>query len=101
MEELGLRPLRAATLGGRAIDAPAVRRQHHAVVLLGAVAADEAAAHVGEHTLHLALEGMAPAAAAAGLDAHDVAAPHDVAVAERRDDARAGAAWIDDAASGA
>ena len=62
-------------------------RQHHAVVLLRARPADEAAAHVGQHALGLAVEGMAPAAATAGLDAHDVAAPHDVAVAQRAQDA--------------
>src|SRR6185369_9912760 len=74
--------------------------QHHAVMLLRAGPAHEPTAHVGQHALGLAVEGMAPAAAPAGLDAHDIAAPHDIAVAQGTRDALVRPAWVDDAAPG-
>ena len=70
VEELGVRPPGAPRPWW-----PPHRRcrpiigQHDAVVLRCALPADEAAAHVGEHALGLAVERMAPPAAAAGLDA--------------------------------
>src|SRR6476659_3693952 len=97
MEELGLRPTRAAFGCSRQVDRHAGAGQHHAVVLLRARPADEPAAHVGRHALRLAVEGMAPAAATACLHPHDVAALNDIAVAERPQDALVGTARVDDA----
>src|SRR5690349_10846316 len=43
---------------------------------------------------------MAPAATAAGFDAHDVAALDHIAIAQGLEEALIGASWIDDAAPG-
>src|SRR5262249_34327077 len=79
----------------------AVVAQHHAVVGARRGQGHEPAAHVGLHLFGRAIVGVAPAAAAAGLDAHDVAALEDRAVAERLDDALVGTAGIDHAAAAA
>src|SRR5262245_28813808 len=98
MEELGLRPLGAALCRSRRIDARAVGSEHHSIVLLRACLADEAAADIGQDAPGLAVEGMAPAAAAAGLDPHDVAPLDDIAIAQGAQDALVRPAGIDDAA---
>src|SRR5258707_11271503 len=100
MEELGRKAPIAETLGLRLIDR-AILGEGNAVVLAGALAADEAAAHVPLHLLRIAIEGMAVTAAAAGLDAQDVAPAQDGAVAHGDDHALVAAAGIDHAAPAA
>src|SRR6185437_7680731 len=100
VEELGVRSLCTARRCCREIHAEPVTGQHQAVVLLRTRPAHKPAVHIGQHALGLAVEGMAPAAAPAGLDAHDIAAPHDIAVAQGTQDALVRPAWVDDAAPG-
>src|SRR6266536_1076466 len=87
VEELRFGTFRTALPGPCTVDGAAVRRQHDAVILLRALAADEAAPHVSKNPLRLAVERVAEAPASTGLDAHDIAALDDVAVAQRLEDA--------------
>ena len=86
MEECCNRAFRALLSCSTRIDGPAIRPQHHAVIKLRTCPADKTIEHIIEHALGFAIEGMAEPAAAARLDAQDVAAPNDIAVAEWFDD---------------
>src|SRR6266498_3472807 len=83
VEELRFGTFHTALPGPCTGDGAAVRRQHDAVILLRALAADEAAAHVSKNPLRLTVEWVAETPTPTGLDAHDIAALDDVAIAQR------------------
>src|SRR5829696_9645898 len=97
VEELRRRARRAPLARRRSIDLD-VPGQHHAVILLRLGAAHEPRLDIRQHALGLAIEGMPPAAAAAGLDPHDIAAENDVAVAQGLEETLVGTTRVDDAA---
>src|SRR6266480_915831 len=80
VEELRFGAFRAALPCACTIDGTG-RRQHDAIILLRALAADKAAAHVGKNPLRLAVERVAEAPSPTSFDAQDIAALNDVAVA--------------------
>src|SRR5215467_9185452 len=73
----------ARLIGSRLVHVEGDGIEHDAIVFEGAAHSDEAARHVGAHSLGVALEGIAPAAAPAGLEAEEVAALEHDAVAKR------------------
>src|SRR5262249_16994827 len=85
--------------GGRGAGGRAGSAEHDAVGVEAPVFADDPSQHIGEHALGLGVIGMPPASATAGLDAHDVAALDDVAVAEGLEGALARAPGVDAAAA--
>src|SRR5262249_34179699 len=92
-------PTRALLVAGTLVDLDRPLVDHHAVVLQGATGGQEAAGHVLAHALGIPCERVTPAAAAAGLEPEQIAAPELDPVAESGRLTLAGPAWIEDAAS--
>src|SRR5829696_3646913 len=99
VESLGLRPLGPQLGGGGLVDNAV--DEDDAIESLRGVCCHEAAGHVLGHHLGWPVEGMAMAAAAAGLDAQHVAMLQHVAVRQRRQHALVVGAGIDQHATGA
>src|SRR5262249_31542713 len=85
----------ARLVGSRLVHVEGDGIEHHAVVFEGAAHGDEAARHVAAHSLGVALEGIAPAAAPAGLEAEEVAALERDAVTQGQELALLGRAGIE------